>query len=176
MQYVPPGAHAVYATLTALASFSRGGVRTQLLENGDLRAAFEAEPWTREAARAVVSARYKDAWEGLVDNQARALLDPHLCPHVGALLGQIRARLLCSYFAPYSSVALGAFADAFGCDEVGLTRDVIALIKAGRMPARVDAREGRLVKKETDVRQKAFRRALEEGELMTKRGRASLLR
>lgn len=84
--------------------------------------------------------------------------------------------MLCSYFSPYSSVALGAFADAFGCDTDALTREVIVLIKAGRMPARVDAREGRVVKKESDVRERAFRRALEEGELMTRRGRAGELR
>jgi len=108
--------------------------------------------------------------------QARALLDPHLHAHVLPLLDQIRARLLCSYFTPYSSVALSAFADAFGCDEPGLTKEVIELIRAGRMPARVDSREARLVKKETDVREKAFRRALEEGELITKRGKASQLR
>lgn len=104
------------------------------------------------------------------------MLDPHLHPHVGPLLGQIRARLVCSFFSPYSSVALGAFADALGSDEEDITREVIGLIQAGRLPARVDAREGRVVKKETDVRERAFRRALEEGELMTKRGRAGELR
>lgn len=77
VQYVPPGAHAVYATMTALSSFGRGQVRSLLLENGDLRAAFEAEPWTREAARAVVNARYRDAWEGLIENQVSDFHHPH---------------------------------------------------------------------------------------------------
>jgi len=73
-QFIPPGAHAVYATLTALASFTRGQVKSLVLENGDLRAAFEAEPWTREAARAVVNASYRQAWEGLIHNQVAHLL------------------------------------------------------------------------------------------------------
>lgn len=81
-----------------------------------------------------------------------------------------------SYFSPFATVSIARMADAFGWSEEHLVANVIELIGTGQMKARVDTQAKVLVAKKRDIRQEAFKHALEEGERIQRRTLAAQLR
>lgn len=111
-----------------------------------------------------------------LSSQNRQELDPHLSPHLHALYYLIRSRALLAYFTPFATVSIARMAEAFGWAEDYLLAQVTDLIGRGEMKARVDSQARVLVAKKKDVRQEAFKHALEEGERIQRRALASQLR
>ncbi|ORY82347.1 26S proteasome subunit RPN7-domain-containing protein [Leucosporidium creatinivorum] len=174
--FIPPADIALYAALTGLATFNRNELKTRLLENADLRPMLDQEPYLRDIIRAFQSNNFKEGLRGLEQHSNRQELDPHLAPHLHALYHMIRSRALLSYFTPFATVSITRMAEAFGWAEDYLLVQVTDLIGRGEMKARVDSQARVLVAKKKDVRQEAFKHALEEGERIQRRALASQLR
>lgn len=157
----------------------------------------DQEPYLRDIIRAFQSNNFKEGLRGLEKHsvsrctvlecataqltssprsQTRQELDPHLAPHLHALYHMIRSRALLAYFTPFATVSITRMAEAFGWAEDYLLVQVTDLIGRGEMKARVDSQARVLVAKKKDVRQEAFKHALEEGERFQRRALASQLR
>lgn len=63
MKLITPSDIAIYGTLCALASMSRGAIKTQLLDNAVFGVYIEQEPYIRELLEAYLNSNFKTALE-----------------------------------------------------------------------------------------------------------------
>ncbi|KAI0922628.1 hypothetical protein AcW1_002775 [Taiwanofungus camphoratus] len=135
---IAPGDIAIYATLCALATFSRPSIRAQVLENDTFGVYIEQEPYIRELIESYMNNRFKRVLEILDQYSTRHLIDIHLSSHVTNITNLIRSRALVLYFQPFASIKLERMSVAFGWSVEELERQVVSLIQAGEIQARVD--------------------------------------
>ncbi|CCM06321.1 uncharacterized protein FIBRA_08573 [Fibroporia radiculosa] len=173
---IAPADIAVYATLCALATFTRPAIRAQVLDNDGFGAYIEQEPYVRELLEAYMGNRFKDVLALLDKYSTRHSLDIHLASHMSILTNLIRSRALVLYFQPFASIKLERMSVAFGWSIEELEQHVVNLIQGGEIQARVDRQNKILKAKETDQRAVLFSRAIKSGEQMQAANRKLLLR
>ncbi|KAI0649873.1 G protein pathway suppressor 1 [Trametes meyenii] len=173
---VAPGDVAIYATLCALATFPRPAIRAQILDNDIFGMYIEQEPYVRELLESYMNNRFKNVLEILEKYSTRHYADIHLYQHVINLTNLIRSKSLVLYFQPFSSIKLERMGQAFGWSVDELEQQVVALIQAGEIKARVDRQNKILKAKETDQRAALFAKAIKSGQDIQATNRKLLLR
>ncbi|TBU25696.1 PCI-domain-containing protein [Dichomitus squalens] len=173
---IAPGDIAIYATLCALATFSRPQIKSQVLDNDNFGVYIEQEPYVRELLEAYINNRFKTVLESLDRYSTRHYIDVHLAPHVLNLTNLIRSKALVQYFQPFASIKLERMSQAFGWSVDELEQQVVQLIQAGEIKARVDRQNKILKAKETDQRAALFAKAIKNGQAMQAANRKLLLR
>ncbi|KAF7798161.1 hypothetical protein EIP86_009378 [Pleurotus ostreatoroseus] len=171
-----PSDIAIYGVLCALATFSRPSIKAQVLDNDSFSQYIEQEPYIRELVEAYMGSRFNTVLELLERYSTRHSLDLYLGPHVTALMNKIKNRALVLYFQPFASIRMDRMARAFGWSVAQLEEQVVTLIQAGEIEARVDRQNKTLKAKETDQRAQLFERAMKAGREMTAANRRLLLR
>ncbi|EIW53311.1 G protein pathway suppressor 1 [Trametes versicolor FP-101664 SS1] len=173
---IAPGDIAVYATLCALATFTRPAIRTQILDNDNFGMYIEQEPYVRELVESYMNNRFKSVLDILDRYSTRHYIDIHLSSHVLNLTNLIRSKALVLYFQPFSSIRLERMGQAFGWTIDEIEQQVVTLIQAGEIKARVDRQNKILKAKETDQRAALFAKAIKSGQDMQAVNRKLLLR
>ncbi|GBE83515.1 G protein pathway suppressor 1 [Sparassis latifolia] len=173
---VAPGDIAIYATLCVLATFTRGAIRAQVLDNDNFGVYIEQEPYVRELIEAYMGNRFKAVLEILDRYTTRHFIDIHLSVHVTNLTNLIRSRALVLYFQPFASIKLERMSTAFGWTIEELEEQVVSLIQAGEIKARIDRQNKILKAREVDQRTALFTRAVKTGADMQAANRKLLLR
>ncbi|KAI8989078.1 G protein pathway suppressor 1 [Trametes punicea] len=173
---IAPGDIAIYATLCALATFPRPSIRTQILDNDIFGMYIEQEPYVRELLESYMNNRFKNVLEILERYATRHYIDIHLYQHVHNLTNLIRSKSLVLYFQPFSSIKLERMSQAFGWSVQELEQQVVALIQAGEIKARVDRQNKILKAKEIDQRAALYAKAIKSGQDMQAANRKLLLR
>jgi len=173
---IAPGDVAIYGALCVLATFSRGAIRAQVLDNDKFGPYIEQEPYVRQLLDAYMGNRFKDVLEILDRYSTRHYIDIHLSQHVPKLVTLIRSRALVLYFQPFASIKLERMGAAFGWTVEELEEQVVALIQEGEIQARVDRQNKILKAKEVDQRTALYKRAAKTGADMQAANRKLLLR
>ncbi|CAL1709729.1 unnamed protein product [Somion occarium] len=173
---VAPGDIAIYATLSALATFSRSAIKSNLLDNDSFGVYIEQEPYVRELVEAYMGNRFKTVLELLERYSTRHYIDLYLSTHVNNLVLEIQSRALVLYFQPFASIKMDRMSQAFGWTPEFLEQQVVHLIQKGEIHARVD-RQNRILKaKVVDQRAELFSRAVKSGADIQSTNRKLLLR
>ncbi|KAJ3360360.1 cop9 signalosome complex subunit [Allomyces javanicus] len=159
---VAPNDLAIYGGLCALATYDRTDLK-RLLDNAVFREHLELEPSVREILRSFYQTKYAQCLALLDQARNDWRLDLYLAPHVEPLLAQVRRRALVQYFAPFKTVDMHAMARAFACPADVLERELVALISAGDLNARIDSQHKVLRAKATDERTRTFQKAVQDG-------------
>lgn len=134
-----PNDVAVYGGLLALASMDREDLQTRVLENTNFRTYLELEPHIRRAVQQFVQGRYSACLATLEHYRNDYLLDIHLHNHVTRIYELIRKKSIIQYFVPFSCVTLDTMVDTFGGPDQNVEEELITMIKAGTLQARIDA-------------------------------------
>ena len=95
--------------------------------------------------------------------QNRLRLDLYASHQVDTLLRSIRAAAIVQYFAPYSKVSMVAMATAFNTTVEKLEAELLKLITAEKLHARIDSHLKVLHARTTDKRAETYRAALDMG-------------
>ena len=178
---------AVYGGLCALASMSRTELQTKVLENPSFRSFLELEPHIRRAVSFFCASKYSQCLEILESHRSDYLLDLYLQPHVGEIYKRVRTKSIVQYFQPFSRVTLASMENMFGqTGSAGRTTngdsarwfldELIALIEAGKLNARIDLETGVLVAKESNPRAEMQKEAEEMVDNFIKEARLKLIR
>ncbi|KAH8112809.1 26S proteasome subunit RPN7-domain-containing protein [Phellopilus nigrolimitatus] len=173
---ISPSDIAIYGTLCALATLSRGAIKAQLLQNEVFTIYLEQEPYVRELVTAYMSSKFKIVLELLEKYSARHDLDVHLAAHIHDLRNLIRDRALVLYFQPFATVKLQKMAAAFGLEVKEIEMLVVGLIQSGNIKGRVDSRNKILKANVVDQRATLFSRAAQAGAQIQATNRKLLLR
>ncbi|KAI9816114.1 MAG: hypothetical protein M1826_001901 [Phylliscum demangeonii] len=130
---------AVYAALCALASLSRDQLQHRLLHNPAFRPFLELEPHVRQAVHDFCASKFAHCLATLEAYKVDYRLDVHLREQVDALFAGIRTKCIIQYCVPFSVVKLASMAAAFSMPEEALERELVAVIRSGKLDARLDA-------------------------------------
>jgi len=160
-QLLTPNDIAVYGGLTALASLSAAELRARALDQGtSFRTYLELEPAVRRAVACFVAAKYPGVLAALAAYRTDYLLDIHLRRHVYALHAAIRKKCLIEHCHPFSHVRVDALASAFDTSVEDMRSELLELIGAGSLEARLDLVDDTLVASVSDRRAGTHAKAL----------------
>jgi len=129
---------AVYGGLLALASMERDVVQKKVLENSNFRIFLEQEPHIRRAVNQFVNGRYSACIATLESYRPDYLLDIYLQKHISKIYSEIRSKCIIQYLIPFSCVTLRTMNAAFGIGEKSIEEELIAMIRAGSLQARIN--------------------------------------
>lgn len=152
---------AIYGGLLALATMERSELQTRVLDNSGFKYALEHEPHIRKAVSLFVNGRYSNCLEILEAFRPDYLLDIHLCKHVPAIFARVRSKCIKQYFAPFSCVTLPNLEAAFARTGESLEDELVSMIRAGTLEARIDSKDKLLVAVQPDARLVMQKSALE---------------
>jgi len=167
-----PNDVAVYGGLCALASMDRNELQRRVLDNSSFRNFLELEPHIRRAIGFFCNSKFRPCLDILEAYRADYLLDIHLQRHVSELYSRIRTKSIEQYLVPFSRVTLDSMAKIFAPGVLGgeaqptgskspFVQELIELIRAGILDARIDLEKGVLVSNQTDLRNEVQNNALE---------------
>lgn len=160
-QLLTPNDIAVYGGLTALAALSVTELNSRALDQSSpFRAYLELEPAIRRAVACFATAKYPAALAALAAYRTDHLLDIHLRRHVMALHSTIRKKCLVEHCRPFSRVRVDALASAFDTPVDDLRAELLDLIGAETLDARLDLVDDTLQANTTDRRAAGHAKAL----------------
>jgi COP9 signalosome complex subunit 1 len=99
---------AVYGVLTALASYDRKQLRTQLLNNTEFAKLLDSAPEFRSLLQAFSLNQYNTVFKELESMKPLLQLDMWIGQHMNQLIRQTRDTALLNHVKPYSSVSIQA--------------------------------------------------------------------
>ena len=171
----------LYGSLTALASFSRSELRSQLHSSSDWkRNADQLAPAWRGIISAYLDSDYRTAFSLLSSSQLPLLsLHPAMAPHLAGLLKQIRSLALCQLFLPYTALQLPVIAEAMALETEGnaaVEALCAEMIGEGRLDGRLDMQRGLLVKKQSEGRGRQVRKAVRLSEKVVRDAKSLMMR
>ncbi|KAK8111525.1 COP9 signalosome complex subunit 1 [Apiospora kogelbergensis] len=152
---------ATYGGLLALASMDRSELQSRVLDNSNFRNYLELEPHIRKAVSMFVNGRYSACLSILESYRADYLLDIHLQGHVPAIFSAIRNKCIVQYFIPFSCVTLESMHKSFAKPGESLESELIAMIRSGKLKARINTIDKLLVAVSTDDRIEMQKKGLE---------------
>jgi COP9 signalosome complex subunit 1 len=118
----------------------RSELQKRVLDNSTFKFALEHEPHIRKAISLFVNGRYAACLEILEASRPDYLLDIHLCKHVQTIFTQVRSKCIEQYFTPYSCVTLANLEAAFARPGESLEDELVGMIKAKTLQARIDSK------------------------------------
>ncbi|KAK0947577.1 hypothetical protein LTR29_001185 [Friedmanniomyces endolithicus] len=169
---------AIYGGLCALATLSRQALIDRVL-GGPFRAFLELEPHMRKAISLYTTAKYQACLDLLRRYYSDWSLDVFLgvpassigsASHVDVLSAHIREKSITAYFSSFSEVSLASLASTFppiSSSPMAMEEELLSMIDAGQLDARLDVVNGTLVAPRKDLRASTHeeaRRAAEEVE------------
>lgn len=87
-------------------------------------------------------------------------LDLFLAPHFNILHYEIRHRMIIVYFSPYKNASMNSMAQQLNTTVEALEDELVHLIRAGKLQARIDSQKKILYVADTDQRWTAYQQAL----------------
>ncbi|BFZ64426.1 hypothetical protein YB2330_005569 [Saitoella coloradoensis] len=145
---IAPQDIATYATLCALATFSRQQLRSSLLDSPSFKPFLEYTPHLLTAAEAFYGSKYSTCFDILEKYKNDFLLDIYLSEHAEKLYKAIRQRALTQFFLPFQKVSLGKMASVFATSVEALEDELAGLIQQGVIDGRLDTQDKLLVAKQ----------------------------
>lgn len=136
---VSPNDVAIYGGLLALASMDRTDLQAKVLDNSTFRFFLEVEPQIRRAVSQFVNARYSACLATLESYRQDCLLDIYLQRHVKHIYNEIRTKCIVQYLVPFSCATLQNMNEAFAAPGESIEKELVTIIKSGRLNARIDA-------------------------------------
>ena len=167
---------AVYGGLTALACMDRDALQHQVLDSSSFRTFLELEPHIRRAITLYVSSKYSACLTILDAYSADYQLDIYLWHHLEALYAAIRSKSIIQYFIPFSRVTFAAMAAAFATTEADIEKELIAMVEAGTLDARIDLQDRVLEARTSDLRADVQAKALAAADRYEREAKARLFR
>lgn len=136
-----PNDVALYGALAALATMDRRELQQHVLDSSSFRTFLEHEPHIRKAISLFVNGRYTNCLSILESARADSILDLYLHNHVSALYSRIRSKCIVQYLAPFSNATLVSLDAAFGWPGHSIESEIVDMIRAGSLRARIDAKD-----------------------------------
>lgn len=138
-QLLAPSDVAVYATLCALATFTRAELKERVLGCTLFRKFLESEPKLVELLQRFCRSEFGIALDILKQIRDQLLLDMFLSPHINNLYNYIRQSAITQYFRPYLSANIREMAAEFRTSVDEMESELISLIEKGTLNARIDS-------------------------------------
>ena len=126
---------ALYASITAIATFDRKELKSLFIENQSFKAILESCPSVHSIILSFYRREYSQAFQSLEILKHDLLRDIYLHSHVEELLRMIVEKSILEYLTPYQTADLGVMNAIFG---FSVDDSLVKLIEKGLLHARID--------------------------------------
>ncbi|KAJ3258091.1 COP9 signalosome complex subunit 1 [Boothiomyces macroporosus] len=167
---------ALYAGLTALASFDRNDLKSKILENQNFKNFLELEPQIRELIKAFYHSKFTNCFEIMANMQYDLTLDYFLSKHVSTLYTHIKNKAVLQYCSPFLSIDMHQMAKVFDTTVETLEEQVVSLITDNQLDARIDSQNKVIRANTTNERSQVYAQSLQLGKEFQQKTRFMLLR
>ncbi|KAG1170790.1 hypothetical protein G6F70_008944 [Rhizopus microsporus] len=172
-----PNDVAIYGGLSALASFDRRELQSQVLSNANFKNFLALEPALYELIESFYQSKYTHCFEVLKKYKQQLRLDMYMESNVDHLIQLVHEKAIAQYCVPYSIIDMRKMAAAFSIDIETLEEILTDLIgKNKTMAARIDSHNKIVRTKKQNKRTQAFDQSFIAGNDFEKSSRALLLR
>ncbi|RCH83363.1 cop9 signalosome complex subunit [Rhizopus azygosporus] len=172
-----PNDVAIYGGLSALASFDRRELQSQVLSNANFKNFLALEPALNELIESFYQSKYTHCFEVLKKYKQQLRLDMYMESNVDHLIQLVHEKAIAQYCVPYSIIDMRKMATAFSIDIETLEEILTDLIgKNKTMAARIDSHNKIVRTKKQNKRTQAFDQSFIAGNDFEKSSRALLLR
>ncbi|MCJ1307834.1 hypothetical protein MMC25_001482 [Agyrium rufum] len=175
-EILTPNDIAIYGALCALASMERGELQLYVLDNAKFRPYLELEPHLRRALSLFVSSKFSQCLSILESYRPDYLLDLYLQQRVREIYFLIRSKAITQYFIPFSCVTLASLAKAFHASETQIEYELVEMIKARKLNAKLDLEDRLLIANTKDPREVVHDDALKMAKGYQKMAQMRILR
>jgi COP9 signalosome complex subunit 1 len=154
-EVISPNDIAIYGGLTALATMDRTELQRRVLDNSSFRQFLELESHLRRAISMFCAAKYTGCMAILESYRTDYMLDLFLQDHFMKLYWMVRGKSIVQWFSAFSVVTLDALAKAFPTlpeYQGTIEQELGAMIRAGRLKARIDLVDRLLISPDQDAR------------------------
>jgi COP9 signalosome complex subunit 1 len=152
-----------YVCLIALATFERQEI-SELLVSQKFKRFLHYRPIWSEILNQFQSCDFAACLANLHTLMADLLMDKYMGRHVMYLSNQIRDRALITYFSCFGSLRIQHIAEVFSCEEKDMEAQLVALIRGGKIRARVDSANKVIYARQSSQRTAVFQKALAVGD------------
>jgi len=166
---------AVYASMTALASYTRRELK-QVASTDSFKRLVEQAPVWKKVINDFHANNYSAVFAVLDGLKSDLYLDMYMASHVDKLISKIRDKALMEYFKPFVSVKIPQMAESFKLPVADLERQLVSLIADGKISARIDSANKILYARHADERNGTFEKALAVGDKYIRDTKSMLLR
>lgn len=143
---------AFYMSLVSLHHFSRDALREQVLKSKSFAMLAESAGEAATIIDNYLNGDYSQFYLQLKHMRALLKYDPYFGEHAkcGTIFDEIRGKALQNHLKAYKVISLRDVADEFGESVDVIQQDVVNLIFAGKLDAKIDASNGMLHKRVED--------------------------
>ncbi|KAG0342459.1 COP9 signalosome complex subunit 1 [Podila horticola] len=173
---ISPNDIAVYGGLCALATFPRTELKTRVIDNVGFRQYLDLEPHIRDLIQGFYNSNYTVCLEIMDKWRNDYLLDIHLHSHIETLYTNIRKKALVQFASPFLTVDLTKMARSFATSVPVLEQELVSLIVAGQIEARIDSQQKILWAKQANKRSNIFEKTKAMGEEYERESKGLVLR
>lgn len=167
---------AMYGGLSALATFSRSELKSNVIDNDSFKDFLDASPDIGGLIRAFFDSDYDACMKLLSKIDAFCKSDLIVGRHWEKLRSKIVDNMMVQYFRPYSRARMDVMAKAFNMSVEDIEKFVSKLIISKKMSARIDSENKVLIANAADERSATFDKVLANGEAFVDDIQTSLLR
>jgi len=155
---------AIFAGMTALATFDRKEILTKVLQNNVFKSFVELVPQVREMISDFYESKYSSMITYLNKLTPELKLDVFFHEHINGLYEKIRSKALIQYVSPFTSVDLKKMATVFNTSVEALEKDIEKLVADKQIKARIDSHNKILYARATDQRNTTFQQVMDFGD------------
>ncbi|KAG0349349.1 cop9 signalosome complex subunit [Podila humilis] len=167
---------AVYGGLCALATFPRTELKSRVIDNVGFRQYLDLEPHIRDLIQGFYNSNYSVCLDVMEKWKSDYLIDIHLHSHIEALYNNIRKKALVQFASPFLTVDLTKMAMSFATTVPVLEQELVSLIVAGQIEARIDSQQKILWAKQANKRSNIFEKTKAMGQEYERESKALVLR
>jgi len=157
----------MYVVLCSLATMTREELRSNVIENANLREWLERSDCSayKTLLNSFFNCKWSSAWHTLETVMKNARFDMFIERVSGALAENIRERLVLQYCKPYETISFEVMAKAFDVDKFFIERMILDLIDNGTLSARINGVDHTLTKFTPNARTEAFESTIRAGQV-----------
>ncbi|KAK9456543.1 26S proteasome subunit RPN7-domain-containing protein [Dipodascopsis uninucleata] len=147
--------------LCMLASYDRNSLKSVIDDNPNFKEVLDSEPHVHTLIDAFIWFNYRTIFDTLEAHKNDYLLDIWLSSHVINLFSKIRENCYVQYVSGYKRGYLEKMAARFGVDRSEIEGELIELIMAGKVAAKIDLVNNYFIQSRTDERIDAYKKSLD---------------
>ncbi|CAF0802718.1 unnamed protein product [Rotaria sp. Silwood1] len=159
-----------YTVICSLVALERPKLREKVIRGSEILEILHGLPLIKEYLFSLYECRYADFFRCLATIEQNLLIqDRYLAPHATYYVREMRIIAYSQLLQSYSSLTLKGMAQAFGCSENFLDKELSRFIASGRLNCKIDKVRGIIETTRPDSKNFLYQEVIKKGDLLLNR-------
>jgi len=159
-----------YTVVCSLVALERPKLREKVIRGSEILEILHGLPLIKEYLFSLYECRYADFFRCLATMEQNLLTkDRYLAPHATYYVREMRIIAYNQLLQSYSSLTLKGMAQAFGCSDVFLDKELSRFIATGRLNCKIDKVRGIIETTRPDSKNFLYQEVIKKGDILLNR-------